>query len=130
MTGGCVVVLGKVGRNVAAGRTGGLAYLRDEDDTLLPYAFVLNPLLSSFRRLASVSLSLSTIDSLSLSRSGIILYFCDCVHFQRGERGPKPKEKKRLWLAAESIPSPYIQYTFTIPPFVFLLYFSHQSLFF
>ncbi|GAB2210097.1 hypothetical protein Droror1_Dr00015350 [Drosera rotundifolia] len=36
MTGGCVVVLGKVGRNVAAGMTGGLAYLLDEDDTLFP----------------------------------------------------------------------------------------------
>nr|UJI64967.1 chloroplast ferredoxin-dependent glutamate synthase [Spirodela polyrhiza] len=36
MTGGCVVVLGKVGRNVAAGMTGGLAYILDEDDTLLP----------------------------------------------------------------------------------------------
>nr|ABK94649.1 unknown [Populus trichocarpa] len=36
MTGGCVVVLGKVGRNVAAGMTGGLAYILDEDDTLMP----------------------------------------------------------------------------------------------
>ncbi|XP_020689520.2 ferredoxin-dependent glutamate synthase, chloroplastic, partial [Dendrobium catenatum] len=36
MTGGCVVVLGKVGRNVAAGMTGGLAYIIDEDDTLIP----------------------------------------------------------------------------------------------
>lgn len=36
MTGGCVVVLGKAGRNVAAGMTGGLAYLLDEDDTLIP----------------------------------------------------------------------------------------------
>ncbi|KAJ4845666.1 Ferredoxin-dependent glutamate synthase 1, chloroplastic/mitochondrial [Turnera subulata] len=36
MTGGCVVVLGKVGRNVAAGMTGGLAYMLDEDDTLMP----------------------------------------------------------------------------------------------
>ncbi|XP_010543537.1 PREDICTED: ferredoxin-dependent glutamate synthase 1, chloroplastic/mitochondrial [Tarenaya hassleriana] len=36
MTGGCVVVLGKVGRNVAAGMTGGLAYILDDDDTLLP----------------------------------------------------------------------------------------------
>eukprot|EP00262_Sarcandra_glabra_P009426 TRINITY_DN2380_c0_g1_i2.p1 TRINITY_DN2380_c0_g1~~TRINITY_DN2380_c0_g1_i2.p1 ORF type:complete len:1655 (+),score=354.53 TRINITY_DN2380_c0_g1_i2:80-4966(+) len=35
MTGGCVVVLGKVGRNVAAGMTGGLAYILDEDDTLI-----------------------------------------------------------------------------------------------
>ncbi|CAN1259861.1 Ferredoxin-dependent glutamate synthase, chloroplastic [Linum perenne] len=36
MTGGCVVVIGKVGRNVAAGMTGGLAYILDEDDTLMP----------------------------------------------------------------------------------------------
>lgn len=36
MTGGCVVVLGKVGRNVAAGMTGGLVYILDEDDTLIP----------------------------------------------------------------------------------------------
>jgi len=36
MTGGCIVVLGKVGRNVAAGMTGGLAYMLDEDDTFLP----------------------------------------------------------------------------------------------
>lgn len=33
MTGGCVVSLGKVGRNVAAGMTGGLGYFLDEDDT-------------------------------------------------------------------------------------------------
>ncbi|WP_392532707.1 glutamate synthase large subunit [Nostoc sp. C117] len=31
MTGGAIVVLGKVGRNVAAGMTGGLAYFLDED---------------------------------------------------------------------------------------------------
>ena len=36
MTGGCVVILGKVGRNVAAGMTGGLAYILDDDDTLIP----------------------------------------------------------------------------------------------
>lgn len=35
MTGGCVVVIGKVGRNVAAGMTGGLAYILDEDDMLI-----------------------------------------------------------------------------------------------
>jgi len=34
MTGGCVVVLGKVGRNVGAGMTGGLGYFLDEDNTL------------------------------------------------------------------------------------------------
>jgi glutamate synthase (ferredoxin) len=33
MTGGVVVVLGKAGRNVGAGMTGGLAYFFDEDDT-------------------------------------------------------------------------------------------------
>jgi glutamate synthase (ferredoxin) len=31
MTGGVIVVLGKVGRNVGAGMTGGLAYFLDED---------------------------------------------------------------------------------------------------
>jgi glutamate synthase domain-containing protein 3 len=33
MTGGTVVVLGKTGRNFAAGMTGGLAYILDEDFT-------------------------------------------------------------------------------------------------
>ena len=33
MTGGCVVVLGKVGRNVGAGMTGGIGYFLDEDET-------------------------------------------------------------------------------------------------
>jgi glutamate synthase (ferredoxin) len=33
MTGGTIVVLGKVGRNVAAGMTGGLAYFLDENDS-------------------------------------------------------------------------------------------------
>lgn len=31
-----VLVLSRVGRNVAAGMTGGLAYILDEDDTLIP----------------------------------------------------------------------------------------------
>ncbi len=35
MTGGVIVVLGKVGRNVSAGHTGGLAYFLDEDDNFL-----------------------------------------------------------------------------------------------
>ena len=33
MTGGAVVVLGKVGRNVGAGMTGGLGYFLDEDES-------------------------------------------------------------------------------------------------
>jgi len=35
MTGGCVVVIGEVGRNVGAGMTGGLGYFYDEHDTFL-----------------------------------------------------------------------------------------------
>ena len=34
MTGGCVVVLGSVGRNTAAGMTGGITYIYDENDEL------------------------------------------------------------------------------------------------
>ncbi|SBW00174.1 Ferredoxin-dependent glutamate synthase 1 [uncultured Eubacteriales bacterium] len=34
MTGGCVVVLGKTGKNFAAGMSGGIAYVWDEDSTL------------------------------------------------------------------------------------------------
>ena len=32
MTGGCVVVLGETGRNFAAGMSGGIAYVLDEND--------------------------------------------------------------------------------------------------
>merc|ERR1712176_722705 len=35
MTGGCIVSLGKMGRNVAAGMTGGIGYFLDEDDRFL-----------------------------------------------------------------------------------------------
>jgi len=35
MTGGCIVCLGKVGRNVAAGMTGGIGYFLDEEDLFL-----------------------------------------------------------------------------------------------
>jgi glutamate synthase (ferredoxin) len=35
MTGGVVVVLGRVGRNVGAGMTGGLGYFLDEDHSLI-----------------------------------------------------------------------------------------------
>ena len=34
MTGGCTVVLGQTGRNFAAGMSGGVAYVLDEDNTL------------------------------------------------------------------------------------------------
>ncbi|MBR2256387.1 MAG: glutamate synthase large subunit [Blautia sp.] len=34
MTGGCVVILGRVGKNFAAGMSGGVAYVLDEDNTL------------------------------------------------------------------------------------------------
>jgi len=35
MTGGLIVILGKFGRNIGAGMTGGLAYFLDEDESLL-----------------------------------------------------------------------------------------------
>ena len=35
MTGGCVVVLGQVGKNFAAGMSGGIAYVLDEDSELV-----------------------------------------------------------------------------------------------
>ena len=34
MTGGCVVILGQVGKNFAAGMSGGIAYVLDMDSTL------------------------------------------------------------------------------------------------
>jgi glutamate synthase (ferredoxin) len=34
MTGGCAVILGSVGKNFAAGMSGGTAYVLDEDNTL------------------------------------------------------------------------------------------------
>ena len=36
MTGGVVVVLGSTGRNVGAGMTGGVTFLLDENDRVLP----------------------------------------------------------------------------------------------
>lgn len=45
MTGGCVVVLGKTGKNFAAGMSGGVAYVLDEDRTL--YTKVNKALVSS-----------------------------------------------------------------------------------
>lgn len=37
MTGGTVVILGKTGRNFAAGMSGGIAYVLDEDGTFSGY---------------------------------------------------------------------------------------------
>lgn len=34
MTGGCIVVLGTIGRNIGAGMTGGIAYVYDDENTL------------------------------------------------------------------------------------------------
>lgn len=47
MTGGVIVVLGKVGRNVAAGMTGGLAYFLDEDDS---FRELVNPEIVTIQR--------------------------------------------------------------------------------
>lgn len=50
MTGGAVVCLGAVGRNVGAGMTGGLGYFYDEDD-LLEDKVSTHPLLAISRHL-------------------------------------------------------------------------------
>jgi glutamate synthase (ferredoxin) len=50
MTGGTVVVLGSVGRNVAAGMTGGLGYFYDPEDTLCAKV---NPEIVVVQRIAS-----------------------------------------------------------------------------
>ncbi len=50
MTGGVVVVLGSVGRNVGAGMTGGLAYFLDEDDS---FPSKINPEIIKLQRLTT-----------------------------------------------------------------------------
>lgn len=50
MTGGVVVVLGKAGRNVGAGMTGGLAYFLDEDGT---FPSKVNPEIIKIQRITS-----------------------------------------------------------------------------
>ena len=50
MTGGIVVVLGKVGRNVGAGMTGGLGYFLDEDGS---FPEKINPEIVKFQRVIS-----------------------------------------------------------------------------
>ncbi|VEP12488.1 Ferredoxin-dependent glutamate synthase 2 [Hyella patelloides LEGE 07179] len=50
MTGGLVVVLGKVGRNVGAGMTGGIGYFLDEDDS---FAQKVNPEIVKIQRIVS-----------------------------------------------------------------------------
>ena len=50
MTGGLIVVLGEVGRNVGAGMTGGLGYFLDENDT---FAEKVNPEIVKIQRVSS-----------------------------------------------------------------------------
>ena len=50
MTGGTIIVLGKVGRNVGAGMTGGIGYFLDEDDT---FAAKVNPEIVKIQRIVS-----------------------------------------------------------------------------
>ncbi|WGV26433.1 glutamate synthase large subunit [Halotia branconii] len=50
MTGGVIVVLGKVGRNVAAGMTGGLAYFLDEDNS---FPELVNPEIVKIQRVTT-----------------------------------------------------------------------------
>ncbi|MBW4654308.1 MAG: glutamate synthase subunit alpha [Kaiparowitsia implicata GSE-PSE-MK54-09C] len=50
MTGGVIVVLGRVGRNVGAGMTGGLGYFLDEDDS---FTAKVNPEIVKIQRIVS-----------------------------------------------------------------------------
>jgi glutamate synthase (ferredoxin) len=50
MTGGVVVVLGKTGRNVGAGMTGGIAYFLDEEDN---FPVKVNTEIVSYQRIAT-----------------------------------------------------------------------------
>ena len=50
MTGGVIVVLGKVGRNVGAGMTGGLAYFLEEDGN---FPELVNPEIVKLQRVSS-----------------------------------------------------------------------------
>jgi len=50
MTGGVIVVLGKVGRNVGAGMTGGIGYFLDEDDS---FSQKVNPEIVKIQRIMS-----------------------------------------------------------------------------
>jgi glutamate synthase (ferredoxin) len=52
MTGGVVVVLGEVGRNVGAGMTGGLGYFLDEDDRFIAK---INPEIVKWQRVQTVA---------------------------------------------------------------------------
>ncbi len=52
MTGGVVVVLGQVGRNVGAGMTGGLGYFLDEDDSLIAK---INPEIVKWQRIQTAA---------------------------------------------------------------------------
>ncbi len=52
MTGGLIVVLGEVGRNVGAGMTGGLGYFLDENNT---FSSKVNPEIVKFQRVVSQS---------------------------------------------------------------------------
>jgi glutamate synthase (ferredoxin) len=52
MTGGVVVVLGKVGRNVGAGMTGGLAYFLDEDGS---FPALVNPEIVKLQRVMTAA---------------------------------------------------------------------------
>ncbi|BAZ46652.1 ferredoxin-dependent glutamate synthase [Chondrocystis sp. NIES-4102] len=52
MTGGVIVVLGEVGRNVGAGMTGGLGYFLDEDNT---FASKVNPEIVKIQRLNTIA---------------------------------------------------------------------------
>ena len=71
MTGGIVVVIGQTGRNFAAGMSGGIAYVLDEDDTLRRSAATCRWSSSSrSRKRTTCSKSCTTMAATSSTRAG------------------------------------------------------------
>lgn len=77
------IIFDRVGRNVAAGMTGGLAYILDEDNTLLPKvcAFLLHWFMGITMQLENclVAFCLLILFYFLSSSSIFILIYCACT---------------------------------------------------
>jgi glutamate synthase (ferredoxin) len=93
MTGGVIVVLGKVGRNVGAGMTGGLAYFLDEDGS---FPAKVNPEIVQIQRVTTPAGEQQLFDLIQA----------------HAERTGSPKAKRILANWSESLP----QFWQVVPP--------------
>ena len=90
MTGGVVVVLGKTGRNFAAGMSGGIAYILDEDNTFESHC---NKSMVELESLAELSLNQNekqieyNNDLLSFDVSRLKITIQNHVKFTKSEKG-------------------------------------------